>query len=95
MIFRRLEVQFGPTQLLTACTASVTLPECDKFPLVAVIVRVELAAGVELEVEMFSVDEPELVTEAGAKLALAPAGRPPTVKATAPANPFTGAIVAV
>ena len=95
MIFRRLEVQFGPTQLLPAWMAKVTAPECDRLPLVAVMVSVELAAGAEAEVEMLSVDAPEPLTEAGVKFPLTPTGRPLTVKVTAAANPFIGVTVAV
>lgn len=41
------------------------------------------------------VEEPEVVTEAGLKLALAPVGRPLTLNATEPVNPPDAATVAV
>src|SRR5712691_8790612 len=67
-----------------ALTTRLTADECDKLPLVPVMVSVEVAAGVVLEVETFSVAEPEPVTEVGLNDAVAPAGRPLTVSPTLP-----------
>ena len=44
--------------------------------------------GVELEVLTVMVEEPEPATVVGEKLAVAPEGRPLTLKLTAPVNPF-------
>jgi hypothetical protein len=41
------------------------------------------------------VEEPEVVTEGGLKLAVAPAGSPLALKLTVPVNPFTVLTVAV
>jgi hypothetical protein len=41
------------------------------------------------------VEEPEVVTVRGLKLAFAPAGSPLAVKVTVPVNPFTAPTVAV
>jgi hypothetical protein len=41
------------------------------------------------------VEEPEPVTEAGLKIALAPAGTPLAVRLTVPLNPLTAPTVAV
>jgi len=41
------------------------------------------------------VEEPEVVTEPGLKLALEPAGRPVTLKVTVPVNPPEGVTVTV
>lgn len=76
-------------------TLSVTLAECDKLPLEPVMVIVEDAIGVELVVVMVRVEEPELLIEAGLKLAVAPAGKPPALRATAPVNPPCGVTVTV
>jgi hypothetical protein len=68
---------------------------CLKVPDVPVIVRVNVPVGVVLAVVTVIVEEPEPVTEVGLKVALAPDGSPLALKVTAPANPFTAAIVAV
>ena len=41
------------------------------------------------------VEEPELVTDIGLKLALAPEGRPFALSVTVPAKPFSAVTVAV
>jgi hypothetical protein len=62
--------------------------------LVPVIVRVESAAGVVPEVVTVRVDVPVLPTMVeGLKLAVAPVGRPETVKATSPLNPFSAVLL--
>ena len=48
-----------------------------------------------LAVVTVMVDEPEVVTEAGLKLALAPAGNPLALKVTVPVKPPDGVTVAV
>jgi hypothetical protein len=78
-----------------ALTVSATLAECDKLPLVPVLMSVELPLGVELAVVTVKVEEPATVMEVGLKLALAPEGNPPAFRATVPVNPFCAAIVTV
>ena len=51
-------------------------------PPLAVIVKAELPAGVDVEVVTVRVEVPEPVTDDGLKDAVAPAGRPLTVKPT-------------
>lgn len=46
-------------------------------------------------VVMARVELPEVVTEAGVNVAVAPAGNPLTLKLTVPVYPLRGAIVAV
>jgi hypothetical protein len=50
---------------------------------------------VAVVVDTLIVVDPEVVTEVGLNVAVAPAGRPVTLNATFPVNPFTGATVAV
>jgi hypothetical protein len=76
-------------------TTRLTVVVCTVVPLVPVIVMVNVPVGVVLAVVTVIVEEPEPVTEVGLKVALAPDGRPLALKVTAPANPFTAAIVAV
>jgi hypothetical protein len=59
-------------------TTNVTVVECVRLPLVPVIVSVKVPAGVLLVVVTDMADDPEPVTEAGLKLAVAPAGNPLT-----------------
>ena len=54
-----------------------------------------MPAGVLVLVLTDRVEEPEPVTEVGLKVALAPLGRPLTLKLTAPVNPPTAVTVAV
>jgi len=49
--------------------------------------------GVKLEVVTDRVEDPELGTELGVKLAVAPEGNPVTVKDTFPLNPPEGVTV--
>ena len=51
--------------------------------------------GVELLVATVIVEEPDVVTDAGLKLALAPAGNPLALKVTVPVKPPDGLTVAV
>src|SRR5580765_3185942 len=69
-------------------TDNVTVVERVRLPLVPVIVSVESAAGVELDVVTVSVDEPTELIEAGLKLAVAPAGNPLMLRFTVPLKPF-------
>ena len=71
------------------------MTECDKLPLVPVIVSVTLPlAALHVPVTL-RVDVPEPVTEAGLKAAVTPAGRPLTLRATEPVNPPDGVTVMV
>ena len=65
------------------------------MPLVAVIVRVWLPVGVELEVFTVKVEDPEPVTEVGEELAVAPEGDPVTLKLMFPVNPLDGVTLTV
>ena len=79
----------------TGFTTSVTVVECTRLPLVPVMVSVYVPAGVLVLVVTDMLEEPEPVTEAGLKLALAPLGRPLTLKLTTPLNPPDAVTVAV
>jgi len=59
------------------------------------MVSVELPAGVELVVDIVRVEDPEPLTDAGLKLAVAPAGKPLAAKVTLPLKPFSAVIVAL
>jgi hypothetical protein len=76
-------------------TLSVTVAVCVSDPLVPLMVRTGLPAGVEADVVTVMVDVPEPVTEAGLKDAVAPAGKPVALRATTPVKPFCAPIVAV
>jgi hypothetical protein len=62
-------------------------------PLVAVIVKVDVPVGDLRLVLMVRVDDPEVVMEAGLKLALVRRGRPETEKVTTPVKPAPGVTV--
>jgi len=86
----------GVTAMLKSTTLSVTEVVCDSVPFVPVMVSVELAAGVALEVVTVKVELPVLpVIVLGLKLAVAPAGSPVTLSATLPVSPFTAVLVTV
>ena len=76
-------------------TTSVTLTECATGPLVPLMVRGYVPAGVEPVVVTLSVVVPDVGTDAGLKDAVAPDGRPLTVKSTVPVNPVPAVTVAV
>lgn len=76
-------------------TTKVTVVECARLPLVPVIVKGKLPDGVVVLVVTEMVDEPEPITEAGLKVAFAPAGNPLMVKLTFPLNPPDPVTVAV
>ena len=65
------------------------------MPLVPVMVNGKLPVGVVLAVVTVMVDEPDVVTDVGVKLAVAPAGSPLTPKVTVPVNPPDGVTVTV
>ena len=71
-----------------SCTASVVLAVCVMLPLVPVMVSVVFPAGVEFDVETFSVAYPEPLRELGLKLAAAPVGKPLTLNDSVPLNPL-------
>jgi len=72
----------------TPPTMRVTVVECDKVPLVPVMVSVDVPPGVEAEVVTVSVEEFVPLTEAGVKKPLAPLGKPLTPRVTVPLKPF-------
>ena len=57
-------------------------------PLVPVIVRVELPAGVLADVVIVTVELPEELMDAGENVAAPPAGRPLALRVTELANPL-------
>ena len=69
--------------------------EWASVPLVPVMVKGKLPVGVEAVVATVKVELPDVVTDAGLKDAVAPAGNPLTLKVTAPVNPPDGVTVAV
>jgi hypothetical protein len=79
-------------------TVRLTVVVCDGLPPASapVIVSVEVPTGVVLEVETFSVEEPEppLIVD-GLKFPVAPAGSPLTLRPTVSANPLLGLTVTV
>ena len=76
-------------------THKVTVTLRTRGPLVPRIVSVYFPGGVVALVATLSVVDPDVVTEAGLNVAVAPDGRPVTLNATVPVNPFTGVTVAV
>ena len=65
------------------------------MPLAPVIVIGYVPVGVVALVVTVMVDEPDVVTDVGLKLALAPAGNPLALKVTVPVKPPDGVTVAV
>jgi hypothetical protein len=80
---------------LPACTTRDEEEEWARLPLEPVTVIVEVPAGVVPEVETVSVDDAPATTLAGAKLALAPEGRPPALNAMVPLNPLRAVVETV
>lgn len=79
-----------------AVTTRVTVVECESVPDVPVIVSVYVPAAVAAVVLTVRVELPEPpATDAGAKLALAPAGSPLALRLTVPVKPPLGVIVVV
>ena len=60
------------------------MAECDRLPLVPVMVSVYVPVGVVVDVETVSVELPEPETDDGLKLAVAPVGNPLTLRFTVP-----------
>jgi hypothetical protein len=85
----------GDAESVKSPTTRATVVVWTIAPLVAVTVMVKLPVGVEPAVDTVIVEEPEVITEAGLKLAVAPAGSPLALKLTVPVNPFTALTVAV
>ena len=77
------------------CTINVTVAECDRVPLVPVIVRVYVPAAVAEVVETTSAQVFGFTADAGMKLAVAPAGSPLTLGLTASVKPFRALTVVV
>ena len=78
-----------------ALTTSVTVVLCVKLPLIPVMVRVYVPAGVDVLVVTVTVDEPDPAIDGGLNDALAPAGRPLALNVTAELNPFEGVTAAL
>jgi hypothetical protein len=68
--------------------------ECEKLPLVPVIVSVYVPVAV-VAVETVSDEVPEPATDVGLKVAVAPVGNPLTLRFTVSVNPSRGLIVVV
>src|SRR5579872_152014 len=64
-------------------------------PLLPVTVNGYVPAAVEALVGMVSVEFPEVLTAAGLKPGVVPAGSPVALRETEPLNPFTAATLAV
>ena len=78
-----------------ACTTSETEAVCERVPPAPVIVNGYVPVGVVALVVTVMVDEPEVVTDAGLKVVLAPDGNPLALKVTDPVKPPDGVTVAV
>src|SRR4051812_40159988 len=65
------------------------------LPLVPLTVRVELPLGVDVVVVTVKVELPAPVIEPGLKLAVAPDGRPVTVRPILPAKPLIAVVLMV
>lgn len=59
------------------------------------MVNGKLPVGVVAAVVTVKVEDPEVVTDVGLKVPVAPAGNPVTLKLTVPVNPPEGVTVAV
>jgi hypothetical protein len=76
-------------------TTKLTVVVCVSAPLVPLIVSVDVPTGVLPVVVTVNVELPVPVTVAGEKPAVAPAGNPLTLSATAPVNPFNAPMLVV
>jgi hypothetical protein len=83
------------TPVPAVVTTSVTVAVCVTLPLVPVIVKVDVPAGVVPVVVTVNVEFPAPVTVAGEKPAVAPVGNPLAASVTTPPNPFNDPIVVV
>ena len=88
-------VESAKSGVAGGCTTNDTEAVCERVPLVPVIVNGNVPVGVVPAVVTVIVDEPDVVTEAGLKLALAPAGSPLALKVTVPVKPPDGVTVTV
>ena len=87
-----IDVRVGPLALRTVRLAVAV---CVSVPLVPAMVKVKGPVGVVATVWTVSVEVPAPVTDGGLNVPVAPVGKPFTVRATAPVNPFTAATVCV
>jgi hypothetical protein len=78
-----------------ADTTRLEVAEWVRLPLVPVMVSVEVASGVVPLVVTVIVEVPLVVTVAGEKLALAPAGKPVALSVTVPVKPLNAPMVTV
>jgi hypothetical protein len=76
-------------------TLRLTVVDSETGPLLPIIFRVNVPAGVCLVVETVKTEFPPPVIEVGLKVPVAFAGKPLTLKVTSPLNPFCGLTVAV
>jgi hypothetical protein len=74
---------------------SVAEPLWLSEPLVPVTLKVELPSVAVAVVLIVSVVEPDLLTEVGLKVPVAPDGNPDTPKLTVPVKPLSGVTVTV
>jgi len=74
-------------------TTRVTAVECCKLPLIPVMVNVNVP--VLLPASMVIVELPDVFTDVGLKLAVAPPVNPLTLNVTVPPNPPDGVTVTV
>ena len=88
-------VESAKSGVAGGCTTNDTEALCERVPLAPVIVNGYVPVGVVLLVVTAIVDEPDVVTDAGLKLALAPDGSPLALKVTVPVKPPDGVTVAV
>ncbi len=85
-------VKFGTG---AAFTTRDTAAECTRLPLVPVMIRGYVPAGVAELVETNRVELPEPATEVGLKLPVAPLGNPLTLNVTVPVKPFNAVTLVV
>ena len=76
-------------------TTSITVAVRDRVLVAPVIVNVYVPGGVVDAVETASVEFPEVVIDAGLKFAVAPEGKPVTLRSTVSVKPFSAPIAAV
>ena len=78
----------GLTDRFAVVTTSVTVAVCVSEPLVPVIVKVGLPAGVLLVVVTVSVEDPDPLIDGGENDGVAPLGSPLALRLTDPVNPL-------
>jgi len=84
-----------PEEPLADVTLRVVVAVLVSEPLVPLMVRVKLPVGVLVAVAMVSVELLPALTEAGLSEAVAPAGRPLTLKLTEPVKPPIALVLTV